>query len=137
LQQVILIGVMSLPNSAVYLQFHPMIYLVKLHIEMNIADLIARVVRASNPHQGGSDSNSHSNRLESSHKMTTLVNTRIKKGSLAQTAKESEADMYSLPHGGIKRTIETLVICEPKDGEDDNQSESSSTRELQKHFNIV
>jgi hypothetical protein len=39
---------MSLPNSAVYIQFHPLTYLVKLHIEMNIADLISKIVKATN-----------------------------------------------------------------------------------------
>ncbi|OLN83289.1 hypothetical protein CCHL11_03028 [Colletotrichum chlorophyti] len=44
---VILIGIMSLPNTLIYAQFHPLAYLLKLHIEMGMADLIAKVVRAS------------------------------------------------------------------------------------------
>ncbi|KAI0144979.1 hypothetical protein BJ166DRAFT_82493 [Pestalotiopsis sp. NC0098] len=55
---VILIGMMSLPNSAVYIQFHPLTYLVKLHIEMNIADLIAKIVKATN-HLGEYQPNKH------------------------------------------------------------------------------
>jgi len=43
-----LLGFMFLPEHSVYVQFHPLVYLVKLHIEMNIADLIAKVVQASN-----------------------------------------------------------------------------------------
>lgn len=39
---------MSLPDDAVYLQFHPLVYLLKLHIEMNLAELLAKIVRASN-----------------------------------------------------------------------------------------
>jgi hypothetical protein len=39
---------MSLPNTAIYIQFHPLVYLVKLHIEMNVADLIAKIVKATN-----------------------------------------------------------------------------------------
>ncbi|UQC78780.1 uncharacterized protein CLUP02_04257 [Colletotrichum lupini] len=46
---VILIGLMSLPNTLIYAQFHPLAYLLKLHIEMGMADLIAKVVKASNP----------------------------------------------------------------------------------------
>ncbi|KAK8062951.1 hypothetical protein PG997_015048 [Apiospora hydei] len=46
--QIVLIGVMSLPDDAVYLQFHPLVYLLKLHIEMNLAELLAKIVRASN-----------------------------------------------------------------------------------------
>ncbi|KAF7537602.1 hypothetical protein G7054_g3626 [Neopestalotiopsis clavispora] len=147
---IILIGVMSLPNSVVYVQFHPLIYLVKLHIEMNIADMIARVVRASNPHQTGSYDKSNSNNRYggaggASHKMTARVTTRTGNGNNSRLngghggthvgfEEESEAD---IPTDGIKRTIETQVVREPKVVDDDNQSESSSTRELQKHFAIV
>ncbi|KZL66321.1 hypothetical protein CT0861_04211 [Colletotrichum tofieldiae] len=46
---VILIGLMSLPNTLIYAQFHPLAYLLKLHIEMGMADLIAKVVKASHP----------------------------------------------------------------------------------------
>ncbi|KAI0892340.1 hypothetical protein F4806DRAFT_505542 [Annulohypoxylon nitens] len=43
---IILIGVMSL--GQIYFQFHPFVYLLKLYIEMNITDLIAKIVRADN-----------------------------------------------------------------------------------------
>lgn len=32
-----------------YIQFHPLTYLVKLHIELNLAELIGKVVQATNP----------------------------------------------------------------------------------------
>ncbi|RAL62690.1 hypothetical protein DID88_004533 [Monilinia fructigena] len=40
---VLIIGMMSLKNSFVYMQFHPLAYLVKLNIEMSMAELIAKV----------------------------------------------------------------------------------------------
>ncbi|KAI1451727.1 hypothetical protein F4805DRAFT_463494 [Annulohypoxylon moriforme] len=43
---IILIGVMSL--GQIYFQFHPFVYLLKLYIEMNITDLIAKIVREDN-----------------------------------------------------------------------------------------
>lgn len=46
-----------------YIQFHPLVYLLKLHIELNMADLIAKVVRASNPlnnHQDVTDNTTSS-----------------------------------------------------------------------------
>ncbi|ETS86718.1 hypothetical protein PFICI_00546 [Pestalotiopsis fici W106-1] len=49
LRTVILIGSMSIGTGVIYIQFHPLVYLLKLHIELNMADLIAKVVRASNP----------------------------------------------------------------------------------------
>lgn len=39
---------MSLKNSFVYMQFHPLAYIVKLKIEMSMADLIATVSRSAN-----------------------------------------------------------------------------------------
>ncbi|TDZ54470.1 hypothetical protein CTRI78_v006351 [Colletotrichum trifolii] len=44
---IVLIGLMSLPNTLIYAQLHPLAYLLKLHIEMGMADLIAKVVRES------------------------------------------------------------------------------------------
>ena len=38
---------MSLPNQVVYIQFHPVTYMVKLNIEMSMASLISRLARGS------------------------------------------------------------------------------------------
>ncbi|KAM5344217.1 hypothetical protein ACJ41O_012754 [Fusarium nematophilum] len=43
-----LIGLMSLPNQVVYIQFHPVAYMVKLNIEMSMAKLITRLARGEN-----------------------------------------------------------------------------------------
>ncbi|KAG9234755.1 hypothetical protein BJ875DRAFT_530858, partial [Amylocarpus encephaloides] len=40
---ILIIGMMSLKNSFVYMQFHPLAYIVKLNIEMSMADLIAKI----------------------------------------------------------------------------------------------
>lgn len=40
---------MSIGTGVIYIQFHPLVYLIKLHIELNMAELIAKAVRASNP----------------------------------------------------------------------------------------
>ncbi|KAJ4289407.1 hypothetical protein N0V88_006887 [Collariella sp. IMI 366227] len=45
---VILIGFMSLRDDAVYVQVHPLVYLTKLNIEMNMAELLGKVVKRSN-----------------------------------------------------------------------------------------
>lgn len=42
-----LIGLMSLPNQVVYVQFHPVAYMVKLNIEMSMASLIRKIAKAS------------------------------------------------------------------------------------------
>jgi len=38
-----LIGLMSLKNGIVYIQFHPVVYIVKLNIEMSMAALITKI----------------------------------------------------------------------------------------------
>jgi hypothetical protein len=53
-----LIGTMSLKNSFIYMQFHPVAYIVKLNIEMTMADLIIKIVRSSA--RDNSYSHSHS-----------------------------------------------------------------------------
>ncbi|KAF4997560.1 hypothetical protein FGRMN_3765 [Fusarium graminum] len=48
-----LVGLMSLRSSLVYLSFHPVAYLLKLQIEMKMAELITRIVRSSGAHGNG------------------------------------------------------------------------------------
>ncbi|KAK7923475.1 hypothetical protein PG985_007546 [Apiospora marii] len=45
LMDICLVVLLSLPNEMVYIQFHPCAYLVKLHIEMTMANLITRLAR--------------------------------------------------------------------------------------------
>ena len=52
---------MSLPNTFVYMQFHPVAYIVKLNIEMTMANLISKVARVSN------STGTHSSRGQASH----------------------------------------------------------------------
>ncbi|KAI0444765.1 hypothetical protein F4803DRAFT_510436 [Xylaria telfairii] len=44
----LIITMMSLPNTFVYMQFHPLAYIVKLNIELSMADLIGRIARSRN-----------------------------------------------------------------------------------------
>ncbi|EWZ47158.1 hypothetical protein FOZG_03117 [Fusarium oxysporum Fo47] len=138
---VLLIAMMSLPNDIVYLQFHPLTYLVKLHIEMNMAELITKVVKASNPN-GYDYSDSRSRSGQKSGKTTTGK----KMGSVFpgnnQTFIEAGGDNIELPQrkeDGIQvsRTFKTTqieVVKENRDRTDydDLESESSSTRHLKR-----
>ncbi|KAK3687450.1 hypothetical protein B0T22DRAFT_439081 [Podospora appendiculata] len=45
---ILIIGLMSLPDDTVYIQVHPLAYMIKLHIEMNIAELLGKVLMKSN-----------------------------------------------------------------------------------------
>ncbi|RBR26950.1 uncharacterized protein FIESC28_00218 [Fusarium coffeatum] len=48
LMDAMLIGLMWLPNQVVYIQFHPVAYMVKLNIEMSMAKLITRLAKGEN-----------------------------------------------------------------------------------------
>ncbi|KAF5854709.1 hypothetical protein ETB97_000891, partial [Aspergillus alliaceus] len=41
----LLIGLMSLRNQLVYIQFHPVVYMAKLNIELSMAELLKRAAR--------------------------------------------------------------------------------------------
>ncbi|KAJ4267363.1 hypothetical protein NW762_003468 [Fusarium torreyae] len=49
---ILIIAAMSLKNTFLYVEFHPLAYLVKLHIELSMAELIAKIVKASGPNLG-------------------------------------------------------------------------------------
>ncbi|KAH8656310.1 hypothetical protein BGZ61DRAFT_466808 [Ilyonectria robusta] len=55
---VLIVSMMSLKNTFVYMQFHPLAYIVKLNIEMSMASLIAKIARQSG-HSHGSDYNTN------------------------------------------------------------------------------
>ncbi|KAK6073197.1 hypothetical protein SCUP234_08795 [Seiridium cupressi] len=52
---VLIIAMMSLPNTFVYMQFHPVAYIVKLNIEMAMAELIVKVAKAGNASSQGNN----------------------------------------------------------------------------------
>jgi hypothetical protein len=47
---ILLVGMMSPNNSFLYVCFHPLAYLVKLHIEMSMSDLIGKTIKPSRYH---------------------------------------------------------------------------------------
>ncbi|KAF5026992.1 hypothetical protein F66182_866 [Fusarium sp. NRRL 66182] len=142
---ILLIAMMSLPNDIVYLQFHPLAYLVKLHIEMNMAELITKVVKASNPNgYEYSGSRSRSGQKSTNNKTATKKRGSVFPGGNV-TFVESGGDNIELPQREepgiqVSRTFRTTqVVVKQQDGTDydDLESESSSTRHLkQEHFPV-
>ena len=135
---------MSLPNTLVYLQFHPVAYMIKLIIEINMAELITKVVRATNPHSNPDGptpkeaSRSHktgSNKL--SHFIGTGRDNMFRGGNHnAQVTVGKGADMEM---DGIQKTVETQVVIQG--GNKDyrpslSESRSSSTRKLNEPFEV-
>ncbi|KAH7127915.1 hypothetical protein B0J13DRAFT_453887 [Dactylonectria estremocensis] len=135
---VLLICMMSLPNGFVYIQFHPLVYLLKLHIEMNMADLIGKVVKASNQQ----NSYDYSSRSRTAPKNGTQARHSRFAGTRTRTHIElGDDDEYELQQRenlqGIKRTVETQVVRSEMNVQEDEDlpelheravSEASSTK---------
>ncbi|KAF2649543.1 hypothetical protein K491DRAFT_668773 [Lophiostoma macrostomum CBS 122681] len=152
---VLLIGMMSLPNTFIYVQFHPVTYIVKLNIECSMADLISKVVSSKDRTDAiHSDSYSHPTELTSVPRNTR--GTSKNPGNFAITSYKASAskghdpDEISLEEGelgpnGIMKTVATTVVrSEPAvqgDGERgrhsrDDGSVSSSTVQLSEDYRI-
>ena len=137
---------MSLGAGFVYVQFHPLVYVLKLHIELNMADLIAKIVKMENGGSYPSGSNPAAGYGKSkSAGRTGATNTADPRGFHMATlitanrdfAREAADDAQHHPDAkGIQKTVET-VIQRQGGVDEDAASRSSSTAELQKQYNIV
>lgn len=137
--KILLICMMSLPNGFVYVQFHPLVYLLKLHIEMNMADLIGKVVRASNQ-EGTHDYSSRSRTGQAGSRpnasrfggniTSTHHRTHIELGDDDDEMELKERENLE----GIKKTVVTEIIRSGPDDDDVPElheravSEASSTK---------
>ncbi|KAH7192805.1 uncharacterized protein B0J16DRAFT_380692 [Fusarium flagelliforme] len=126
-----LVGLMSLPSSLVYLSFHPVAYLLKLHIEMKMAELITKIVRSSGA-RGADDMYYHSSNLTNARATTATPKTKekplggihgamrgrnstlIRGGDLGELESSLESGRNGRDNlSGIVRTIETTVDSSP------------------------
>ncbi|CBX94094.1 hypothetical protein IAQ61_003966 [Plenodomus lingam] len=106
LMDVMIIAAMSIPNSFVYIQFHPLAYLVKLNIEMTMANLIKRIAISTSRRTGKAsiaDEFKSSSNLSATGRKTT------------RRTRESRADIHELTsivsyHGDAKGTASDRVI---------------------------
>ncbi|EKJ72959.1 hypothetical protein FPSE_06855 [Fusarium pseudograminearum CS3096] len=150
---IVLVGLMSLPSSLVYLSFHPVAYLLKLQIEMKMAELITKIVRSSGT-RGSDEGYYHSSNITNTNQrpMTSTAKakpdrpltgmhgamrgrntTLIEGGDLG----ELESSLESARNGrdnmsGIVRTIETTVNSLPAHVvEPSSPTEAKHTRDYQ------
>ncbi|KAF7562848.1 hypothetical protein G7046_g1264 [Stylonectria norvegica] len=164
---VILIGLMSLPSGLVYLQFHPVAYLLKLQIEMMMAELITKVVKATS-RDGDYNSNSAqksktgTGSVVPSGTKTTNAYTRGQNLTFVEQNttqigvgdRDSDVELQGRirPDGdamaddsGIRKTVQTTVKSTPRDdGErrdrqdmDFADTESQSSSTHKLHYNVV
>jgi hypothetical protein len=100
-----------------YLQFHPVAYLLKLQIELGMADLIVKIVKASNPASGGSGPYKNSERTGADQKKTNQASSRADPWGTRQHHTRIEAGdevdaMEMEAYGkGIKKTVVTEIVA--------------------------
>ncbi|PNY25383.1 Uncharacterized protein TCAP_04675, partial [Tolypocladium capitatum] len=125
----LLLGMLSLSDPYLYVQFAPVVYIVKLHIELTMAALIAKIVRSRNEGHFGYPHQSTGNRRKSNTHYATFPEPRAS-GSTANrndTASPSfgndtqinkggdESDIHLSTYpgdGGIMKTVTTIVVSE-------------------------
>ncbi|GJD04861.1 hypothetical protein ColKHC_13686 [Colletotrichum higginsianum] len=132
----LLVGLMSLPNQVVYIQFHPVAYMVKLNIEMSMASLITRLAKDrdsgmqfsslcySNGHSDGHPSSQRANQAHPDdhrhpglHEVGGLKS--FHQASVGAAASEDGGDLDVIYHGagsgGIHRRVDLdLRLESPK-----------------------
>ncbi|KAF2687245.1 hypothetical protein K458DRAFT_295981 [Lentithecium fluviatile CBS 122367] len=143
----LIIAMMSLPNDLVYTQFHSLAYIVKLNIELNMADLISKVVRrqdrtdkansSSNPSKG-TELTSRTRTNNGTHSMGTHPGTID--GNVDDAVSDSSSDSginFRIPDNAIMKTVavETTVQEHRRDPERDEEraSTTSSTAQLNEY----
>ncbi|KAI0159957.1 hypothetical protein GGR52DRAFT_171316 [Hypoxylon sp. FL1284] len=113
-----LIGLMSYPNPIVFVQFHPVTYLVKLNIEMSMANLITKVARAAGLGDDEETTDHHTSHAQTcTHnpplpphdnlQMKTFHTTNIDAGG-----SDEELDELKDSLGGIHRRVQVDVRVE-------------------------
>ncbi|KAH7000532.1 hypothetical protein EDB80DRAFT_113933 [Ilyonectria destructans] len=155
---VVLIGLMSLKSSLVYLSFHPVCYLLKLQIEMTMAELITKIVRSSNAsgnedvyyrHSSGGKSridgttgkSKFSNTLSKGHNTTFRGGntTHVGVGDVDSDV-ELEARDGANPatmENGIMKTVQTTVASRPAEERDDGDAESTNSSTMKLHYRSI
>lgn len=112
-----LIGLMSLPNQVVYIQFHPVAYMVKLNVEMSMASLIVRLA------QGRTENDvfgPHSSTDPRSHHRSGARGTQRPHEGFELRSYETGANGHQRKHtdtnfSGIHRRTDVQVVVENTD----------------------
>ncbi|KAM5353451.1 hypothetical protein ACJ41O_000101 [Fusarium nematophilum] len=148
---VALVGLMSLPSSLVYLSFHPVCYLLKLQIEMKMAELITKIVRSTGAHgsediyyrQSSTGDKSKtargvtrakfSNNLTGGHQGTFRGGntTQIEAGEHDSAI---ELDISDRRDNGIIKTVQTTVATSRVEERDEGDSESRTSSTQRLHY---
>ncbi|GAB7355185.1 hypothetical protein MBLNU459_g5743t2 [Dothideomycetes sp. NU459] len=124
---VLIIGTMSLKNSFVYMQFHPLAYIVKLNIEMSMAELIASVSRSSNNAVASYD---HTGQSNDEHLRTATATGSDNKVGVKSDLKAFGAPSFNSSSPGSEATAHYANDSGDEHGEVELRDLSSTRPEL-------
>ncbi|KAF4449002.1 glutathione s-transferase [Fusarium austroafricanum] len=122
----VLMGATFLPSPVVYVQFHQLVYLLKLYIEMNVASLLGHIVKSSrDPDTSGTAGRSHVQRVReelAGARMTTLIsanrNGHIRLDDMSSGNSRCERPEWE---SGIVKKVETQIVVTDTPYKNDNQ----------------
>ncbi|KAM5343312.1 hypothetical protein ACJ41O_014278 [Fusarium nematophilum] len=122
---VLTIGLVSLQHYFIFSQIHPLTFLIKLHIEMRMADLIGKIVKASHPINSQDEPTSQSWSTRQSRKIAASLRraTRHEEmpgGDARRNGGMEDVEMGSQPllcePGTSKVGIPQLAVTTPRKG---------------------
>ncbi|KAJ4256899.1 hypothetical protein NW762_008995 [Fusarium torreyae] len=127
---ILLIGLMSLPNQTVFIQFHPVVYLVKLNIEMSMATLITQLARkkmtdelypsmsySTTPKNRTQDPESGADGKAPTFGASIQMTHRTKAASTSEESLDAPSDVPE-SQAGIRRQIEVKIESAPGNQEE-------------------
>ncbi|PNP59784.1 hypothetical protein THARTR1_00663 [Trichoderma harzianum] len=105
---------MSLPSGRSYLQFHPVAYLLKLSIEMNMAELTAKIAKSQN--LGAIQRLSFITPAEQKHKHDEGSSVHI------EISNDRDIERAVAPPGHIQVTVKTAATRQTVEESEDTES---------------
>lgn len=135
LLKIMLIGLLFLPNSLVYTQFHPVAYMVKLNIEMTMASLIKKIALASTASERDGLSSCHEYAVGESSNSNNGTQA-IKSSNLSEVGKKLNGNIELSDYDINKKTVANVSVedLESIDGESlPNQSTFYNTFDQRPH----
>ncbi|GME27147.1 hypothetical protein GTA08_BOTSDO10248 [Neofusicoccum parvum] len=133
LMDVMIIAAMSIPNSFVYIQFHPLAYLVKLNIELTMANLIRKIAISAAAKRGNGASVHHefvyanSSSNGGTHTAMELTSSHGRSDSRFEfegdgIQKTQEVTIRSMPNPDMKGALQDVDQISNSSTKDENSS---------------
>lgn len=127
LMDVMLIGLMFLPNPVVFIQFHPVAYMVKLNIEMSMASLIARLAKTQENSFGFNSLSYPNARNDATGNRDNIQNVHGENFTVVKAEgapSDIELGAMDKPTGGIHRRFDVEIHTSAKSLDGGNSDDS-------------